>query len=57
MPVFLGIPLIGWIPILIGAAITAFVLIKYLVRPKRKKTDGYQNNPFGSLVFEHVRCP
>lgn len=41
MLVFLGIPLIGWIQILIGAAVTAFVLIKYLVRPKRKMTDGY----------------
>lgn len=25
----------------IGAAVTAFVLIKYLVRPKRKKLSGY----------------
>ena len=41
MPTFLGIPLIGWIQILIGAAVTAFVLIKYLVRPKRKKYSGY----------------
>lgn len=41
MPTFLGIPLIGWIQILIGAGVTAFVLIKYLVRPKRKKTSGY----------------
>lgn len=41
MPTFLGIPLIGWIQILIGAAVTAFVLIKYLVRPKRKKVKGF----------------
>ena len=41
MPTFLGIPLIGWIQILIGAGVTAFVLIKYLVRPKRKKYSGY----------------
>ena len=41
MPEFLGIPLIGWIQMLIGAGVTAFVLIKYLVRPKRKKYSGY----------------
>ena len=37
----LGIPLIGWIQILIGAAVVIFVLIMFLRRPKRKKTDGY----------------
>ena len=41
MPTFLGIPLIGWIQMLIGAGVVAFVLIKYLVRPKRKKYSGY----------------
>ncbi len=41
MPVFLGIPLIGWIQMVIGAVIVCFVLVKYLLRPKRKKTSGY----------------
>lgn len=41
MPTFLGIPLIGWIQMLIGAAVVCFVLIKYLVRPKRKNSNEY----------------
>ena len=41
MPVFLGIPLIGWIQMVIGAVIVCFVLVKYLLRPKKKKTNGY----------------
>jgi len=40
MPTFLGIPLIGWILMLIGAAVVIFCLVKYLLRPKKKKTDG-----------------
>ena len=40
MPVFLGIPLIGWIQMLIVSAIVIFVLVKYLIRPKRKKNSG-----------------
>ena len=41
MLTFLGIPLIGWIQMIVGMIIVVFVLIKYLIRPKRKKTDGY----------------
>lgn len=37
MPTILGIPLIGFIQMVIGAAIVLFVLIKYLGRPKNKK--------------------
>lgn len=36
-----GIPLIGSVHMLLGAATMAFVLIKYLCRPKKRKTDGY----------------
>jgi len=41
MPVFLGIPLIGWIQMIIGVAVVCFVLVKYLLRPKKRKTSGY----------------
>ncbi len=41
MPTFLGIPLIGWIQMLIGAAVVAFVLVKYLARPKKKDANTY----------------
>ena len=41
MPVFLGIPLIGWIQMVFGTAVVLFALIKYLRRPKMKKTDGF----------------
>ena len=41
MPVFLGIPLFGWISMGVGAVVVIFVLAKYLRRPKGKKTDGY----------------
>lgn len=37
MPTVLGIPLIGFIQMVIGAAVVLFVLIKYLGRPKSKK--------------------
>ena len=41
MPVFLGVPLIAWIQIVLGSGIVLFALIKFLRRPKKKKTDGY----------------
>ncbi|MCR4995765.1 MAG: amidohydrolase family protein [Butyrivibrio sp.] len=41
MPTLLKIPLIGWIQILLGTALTIFALVKYLFRPKKKKTAGY----------------
>ena len=41
MPVLFGIPLIGWIQMLLGSALVLFVLIKFLLRPKKKKTAGY----------------
>lgn len=37
MPTIFGIPLIGFIQMVIGAAVVLFVLIKYLGRPKSKK--------------------
>lgn len=37
MPTIFGIPLIGFIQMVIGAAIVLFVLIKYFGRPKNKK--------------------
>lgn len=37
MPTILGMPLIGFIQMVIGAAVVMFVLIKYLGRPKNKK--------------------
>lgn len=37
MPTIFGIPLIGFVQMVIGAAIVLFVLIKYLGRPKNKK--------------------
>lgn len=40
MPKILGIPLIGFIQMLIGAAIVIFVVVKYLTRPKKKKQSG-----------------
>ena len=33
MPTILGIPLIGFIQMVIGAAVVMFVLIKYLIGP------------------------
>jgi hypothetical protein len=41
MPVLFGIPLIGWIQMLLGTVLVLFVLVKYLLRPKKKKTAGY----------------
>ena len=41
MPVLFGIPLIGWIQMILGSALVLFVLIKFLLRPKKKKTAGY----------------
>lgn len=41
MPTFLGIPIIGWIQMIIGAGVAVFFLVKYLVRPKRKNTNEY----------------
>ncbi len=41
MPVVFGIPLIGLIQMLLGAAIVAFILIKFLTRPKKGKKGEY----------------
>ena len=41
MPVLFGIPLIGWIQMILGGALVLFVLIKFLLRPKKKKIEGY----------------
>lgn len=46
MPKILGIPLIGFIQMLVGAAIVAFVLVKYLTRPKKNRQ--------GELVIKNV---
>lgn len=40
MPKILGIPLIGFIQMLAGAAIVIFVLVKYVTRPKKNRQDG-----------------
>lgn len=37
MPYIFGIPLIGFIQMAIGAAIVAFIVVKYLTRPKRNR--------------------
>ena len=39
MPTILGIPLIGFIQIIVGAAVIIFVLINYLNRPKKNKAN------------------
>ncbi len=41
MPKLLGIPLIGWIQLLLGTGLVLFALVKYLRRPKKKKAAGY----------------
>jgi len=41
MPRILGIPLIGFIAITIGAVYVLFVLFKYLTRPKKPKEGSY----------------
>ncbi len=41
MPTFLGIPIIAWIQIAIGAAVVLFVLIKYHARPKKKRNGEF----------------
>ena len=41
MPVIFGISLIGLIHMLLGTVLVLFVLVKYLLRPKKKKTAGY----------------
>ncbi len=41
MPEVLGIPLIAFIQMVIGAAVVAFVLIKFLTRPKKNKKGEY----------------
>lgn len=41
MPHFLGLPIIAWIQMAAGLAVTSFVLVKFCIRPKKKKTDGY----------------
>ena len=41
MPKLLGIPLIGWIQLLLGTGLVLFALVKYLRRPKKKMAAGY----------------
>ena len=41
MPTILGIPLIGWGQIILGAAIVLFIVFKLLARRRRTKTGGY----------------
>lgn len=41
MPEIFGIPLIGFIQMVIGAAIVIFVLVKFVLRPKKNKRDEY----------------
>ena len=41
MPKVLGIPLIGFIQMIIGTLVVLFILIKYLKQPKRAKDGEY----------------
>ena len=41
MPDFLGIPLIGWIQIVIGTGLALFFITKYIIRGKRTRTGEY----------------
>lgn len=50
MPSVFGIPLIGFIQIVIGTIIVLFVLIKYLSRPKKSKKGEYIINDVHIIV-------
>ena len=41
MPAFLGIPLIGWIQIVIGTGLVLFFATKYFMRGKRTRIGEY----------------
>ena len=41
MPSVFGIPLIGFIQMVLGASILVFLAIKFLTRPKKNKKDEY----------------
>lgn len=50
MPNIFGIPLIGFIQIVIGVAVVSFVLIKYIFRPKKRREGQYIINDAHIIV-------
>ena len=50
MPKVFGIPLIGFIQMIIGTAVICFVIIKYLTRPKKAKKGEYIINNVHIIV-------
>ena len=50
MPSIFGIPLIGFIQIVIGVAVVSFVLIKYILRPKKRREGQYIINDAHIIV-------
>ena len=50
MPSIFGIPLIGFIQMVLGAGILVFLLIKFLTRPKKNKKDEYIINDVHVIV-------
>ena len=57
MPVIFGISLIGLIHMLLGTVLVLFVLIKYLLRPKKKKTAGYLTEEEKDCGISDPGCP
>ena len=50
MPSIFGIPLIGFIQMVLGTGILVFLLIKFLTRPKKNKKDEYIINDVHVIV-------
>ena len=50
MPSVFGIPLIGFIQMVLGTGIIVFLLIKFLTRPKKNKKDEYIINDVHIIV-------
>ena len=50
MPSVFGIPLIGFIQMVLGTGIIVFLLIKFLTRPKKNKKDEYIINDVHIVV-------
>ena len=50
MPSVFGIPLIGFIQMVLGTLIIIFILVKYLIRPKKGKKGEYIINDVHIIV-------
>ena len=50
MPNVFGIPLIGFIQMVLGTGIIVFLLIKFLTRPKKNKKGEYLINDVHIIV-------